>query len=235
MAKFKNSKNVTVVNNHHVGNVVAIVVASIAAAILIAIAVLSLVKINPVRGVDLSKVNNYQLYNVGDDDVLPAGSEASQSKIRSAIDDMDFSIMSAILQGKWDYSYNFKRNSSKEKVTISANDLEELTAGDSEFMVVFEFDDIKYDTQKAALDLSNAQSLKVDGETVYFDRLKVLIGNSDGSVGTISIYPYINARIDNDSDIDDVSSDTYSVTGINVRANTTKTYAALKDLAETLT
>ena len=74
----------------------------------------------------------------------------------------------------------------------------------------------------------------MDGETVYFDRVKILIGNTAGKIGTISIYPYIYSRLSNVTDDPEFSSETYKVTGINVRADTTKTYAALGEIATDL-
>ena len=79
---------------------------------------------------------------------------------------------------------------------------------------------------------NNAQTLTVDGETVYFDRLKVLIGNTDGNVGTIELYPYLNGRTLNTSEDENWDFRVYKVTGITVRADTTKAYAALAELAK---
>ena len=112
--------------------------------------------------------------------------------------DMRFSIMSAMLQWKWDYSYNFKRNADGEKVKLSAVDVKNVTATSTEYMVEFVYP--RVDVIDDKLDYDSAQSITVDGEKVYFDRVKVLIGNSNGEVGTISLYPYLSARIDNASD-----------------------------------
>lgn len=223
------SDSVTVVNTHRKANIAVIVVVSIAALILIAIAVLSFVRVDPVSGLD--EPEYYNFYDLGSSTCESTNAEA-QSKIKVAMDDMKFSVMSAVLQWKWDYSYNFKRNSSDEKISISASEVADIHASSKEYMVEYVYAPVKI--ENGVIDYSTAHSLKVDGETVYFDRVKVLIGNTDGKVGTISLYPYIYARLNNQAEDEGLASDTYTVTGINVRANTSSAYAAFKDLAESL-
>lgn len=225
------SKNVSVTtaSSHRRANIAVIIVASIAALLLITVAVLSGVKVDPMR--DFDKPDYYNFYDLESKTHKPTDGEA-QSKIKVAVGDMRFSVMSAVLQWNWDYSYNFKRNSSKEKIELSASDVAGISATASEYMLELVYSPVEI--ADGEIDYSTAHSIECDGEKVYFDRVKVLIGNTNGSVGTISLYPYIYARLDNQSDIDGIASDTYKVTGINVRANTTKAYAALKELASSL-
>lgn len=225
------SKNVSVttVNSHRRANIAVIIVAGIAALLLIAVAVLSGVKVDPMRG--FARPDYYNFYDLDGETHKPTDGEA-QSKIKVAMGDMRFSVMSAVLQWNWDYSYNFKRNSAKEKIELSADEVSDISATSSEYMIELVYSPVKI--VDGEIDYSTAQSLDCDGEKVYFDRVKVLVGDTNGSVGTISLYPYIFARLDNQSDIDGIASDTYKVTGINVRANTTKAYAALKELASAL-
>lgn len=232
MAKYtkkSESGNVTVTNTHRKANIAVIVVVSIAVLILVAVAVLSAVRIDPTD--KLGTPERYDFYDLDSTRATSTNKEA-QSKLDIAMGDTRFSIMSAMLQWKWDYSYNFKRNADGEKVKLSAVDVKNVTATSTEYMVEFVYP--RVDVIDDKLDYDSAQSITVDGEKVYFDRVKVLIGNSNGEVGTISLYPYLSARIDNASDIDGIASDTYEITGINVRANTTSAFAALKDLATEL-
>lgn len=230
MAKTEKNKNVKVVKSNRKANIAVIVVVSIAVLFLIAIAVVSFVHVDPMR--DVATPERYALYNHNESNPLGAGEDGPQSEIRSALGNMDFTVMTAILNGHWDYSYNFKRNSSDNKIEVSASDLRTMTASENEYMVEFIYDEIQ--VVDGALDYSNAQVIKVDGENVYFDRIKVLIGDTGGKVGLISMYPYIFARLNNQSDIEGISSKTYKVTGINVRAETSGAYAALQALAESL-
>ncbi len=230
----KKSKNVSVTKTgaNRKANIAVIIVVSIAALILIAIAVLCAVKVDPTR--DIASPTRYEFYDRGKTE-REATDDARQSKIKAALGDMKFSVMNGILQGHWDYSYNFKRNSSKEKIELTAEEVKAVSSSTDEFMIEFVYAPVKIDDD-GNIDYSTAQSLKVDGETVYFDRLKVLIGDTAGKVGTISLYPYIDARIDRtQTDNDNLSSETYKVTGINVRADTTSAYAALVEFSESLT
>ncbi len=230
----KKSKNVSVTKTgaHRKANIAVIIVVSIAALILIAIAVLCSVKVDPMR--DINAPEWYEFYDRGKTE-REASDEARQSKIKAALGDMKFSVMNGILQGHWDYSYNFKRNSSKEKIELSAEEVKAVSSNANEFMIELVYKPVAID-DNGNIDYSTAQSLEVDDETVYFDRLKILIGDTAGKVGTISLYPYIDARIDRtQTDNENLSSETYKVTGINVRADTTNAYAALVEFSESLT
>lgn len=232
MAKYtKKSANgsVTVTNTHRKANIAVIIVVSIAVLILVAVAVLSAVRVDPTK--KLGEPERYDFYDLNSTRATSTNKEI-QSKLDIAMGDMRFSVMSAILQWKWDYSYNFKRNADGEKIKLSAADIKNISATATEYMVEYVYAPVGVVDDK--LDYAAAQSFEVDGETVYFDRVKVLVGNTDGEVGIISLYPYLSARIDNASDIDGIASDTYEITGINVRANTAKAYSALKDLAAEL-
>ena len=224
MAKTENTKKEKFGANR-IANIVVIVVAAIALLVLVAIIVLSAVTVNP--NDKLEKPKYYMLYNVGESEVL-ADNPAIQSEISAAMNGMEFSVMSAILEGHWDYSLAFKRNASDKKIEISAAEVKGISSSSTEFMVELVYAPAQ--VTENGVDFSTAHKLEVEGETVYFDRIKVLIGDTNGTVGTISLYPYLTARIENESDIESLSPDTYKVTGLNIRANTSGTYAALTDL-----
>ncbi len=225
MAKKEETKSKSGFAANRVANIIVIVVAAIAVLVLVAVIVLSSVKINP--NDKLEKPSYYSLYNVGETEALGTNT-AVQSEISAAMNGMGFSVMSAVLEGHFDYSLGFKRNASDEKIEISAEDVKKVASSSTEYMIELVYAPAA--VTETGIDFGTAHSFEVEGETVYFDRIKVLIGDTNGTVGTISLYPYITARIENESDIDTISPDTYKVTGINLRANTSNTYAALKDL-----
>ena len=117
---------------------------------------------------------------------------------------------------------------------MSAEEISNIGATNSEFMIeyIYKPATIEYDPNedKSVVKYSTAQSLKVDGETVYFDRVKVLIGNTAGSVGEITLYPYIYDRVNNKVADGGEAYDSYKITPIKVRANTTDAYAALEEI-----
>lgn len=225
------NKNITVVKSRRRANIVMFVVIGIAAFVLVAIAVLSLVSVNPMS--DIKRPERYEFYDADSSEMLGAGDSKPQSSIYSALDGMEFSVMTGILQGKWDYSYGFMRNKSDKKIEVKASEIKGLRAKEKGFMVEFVYSDIPVVDGK--LDLKKAQKLEVDGETVYYDRIKMFITDSDGAVGMLRFYPYIYARLDNQAyENDDLSSESYLITGVTVRADTTNAYAALKKLAASL-
>ncbi len=232
MAKTKTekSKSVTVTRSHRRANIAVIVVVCIAALLLITVGVLSGVHVDPLDGFD--RPVRYEFYDRGSTARAPSDN-AAQSKIDSAVNSMDFSVMSAVLQWKWDYSYNFRRYENDKKIEESASTVKSLAPSSSQYMIEYVYNDAKFD-ENGNLIKSTAKSVEVDGETVYFDRVKVLIGDTSGEVGLITIYPYLYRRLDNQSDLDGLDPALYFVTGIRVRANTTEAYAALGDLAESL-
>ncbi len=221
----KKSKNVSV-TTYRKANIAVIVVVAIAVALLVAIAVMCTVKIAPMA--DIGKPEYCTVYDLDAEEREPSNSE-TDSKLRSAMGDMKFSVMSAVLQWKWDYSYNFKRNKDGDKIELSDEEVKAVSSTETEYMVEYFFKPVEL--KDGNIDYTTAQSIKVDGETVYFDTLKIVFGDTAGKVGTVSLYPYIGLRIDNDNtDNYEISSETYKVTGINVRADTSSAYAAVKDL-----
>lgn len=233
MAK-KNKKNdVSVAEavkiSHRKANIAVIIVAAITALLLIAIAVMCSVRVDPLDGIktpDANKSERYELYDLDSSSPLMTTSKA-QSKIRAALGTMDFSVMNAVLQWNWDYSYNFARNSKGNKITMSASEINDKTATETEYMVEYVYTDAVVNGE---LNKSLAQKLTVDGETVYFDRVKVLIGNTDNSVGEIYLYPYIYEYATNRVADDGVRYESYKITPVKVRANTTEAYNALKNI-----
>ncbi len=214
-------------------NIIVGVVAGIALLFIIAIIVLCTVSVDPLDKVaapNESKGERYDFYDVGSSSVMP-NSPATQSKIRTALGDMDFSVMNAILQWNWDYSYNFVRNSKGNKITMTGDEVRAKIGSSEEYMVEMVYENC---VVNGALDKSKAKSLEVDGETIYFDRLKVLIGNTNGSVGEIYMYPYVYELATNKIAEEGLRYQKYKVAGIKVRANTTDTYEALKKLATSI-
>ena len=233
MAK-KNKKNDVSVSeavkaSHRKANIAVIIVAAITALLLIAIAVMCSVRVDPLDGLktpDTKKSERYELYDLDSSAPLMATSKA-QSKIRAALGQMDFSVMNAVLQWNWDYSYNFARNSKGKKVTLSSGEINEISSTETEYMVEYIYAD---SVVNGELDKSIAQKLTVDGETIYFDRVKVLIGNTDNNVGEIYLYPYVYEYAANRVADDGARYETYKITPVKVRANTTEAYKALANL-----
>lgn len=235
MAKKKNKKNdVSVAEavkaSRKKANIAVIIIAAVTALILITIAVMCGVRVDPLDGVktpDLNKSDEYyELYDLDSNAPLTT-TKATQSKIRTALGTMDFSVMNAVLQWNWDYSYNFVRNKDDKKITMSASEIIDKKSSADAYMVEYVY---KNATVNGELKKSLAQKLTVDGETIYFDRVKVLIGNTENSVGEIYLYPYVYEFATNRVAEDGLQFEKYSITPVKVRANTTEAYKALGNI-----
>ena len=58
----------------------------------------------------------------------------------------------------------------------------------------------------------------------------MLIGNTDSNVGEIYLYPYVYEYATNRVADDGARYETYKITPVKVRANTTDAYTALKNV-----
>lgn len=229
----KRSVGDAVAASHKKANIIVGIVAGITLLLLITVIVLCTVTVTPLDGLkspEESKNEYYALYDLNATESLPNNSQ-TQSKIRTALDDMKFTVMNAVLQWNWDYSYNFVKNSSGKKITMTSDEVVNKSATSSEYMVEIVYSPAVIDGE---LVTSEAQSLSVDGEIVYFDRIKILIGNTNNDVGEIYLYPYLYERATNKVAGDGVPYETYRITPIKVRANTTNTYAALARLVTSI-
>lgn len=218
-------------------NIIVGIVAGIAAIILIAVAVLSTVHVDPLDKLDkpsaaAGSTEHYDLYNLSSSSPISTN-DGAQSKIRSALSGMDFSVMNAVLQWNWDYSYNFSRNKNGKKIELTAAQVDAISAASDAYMVEYVYKNAEMD-ENGELIKSTAHKLVVDGETVYFDRVKVLITDTKDSVGEIYMYPYIYDCVKNRVANGGLTYENYRVTAVKVRANTTSAFAALADVVESI-
>ncbi|MBD5130985.1 MAG: hypothetical protein HDT28_00085 [Clostridiales bacterium] len=223
------SDSVTVVKSHRKANIAVSIIGGIAALIIITIIVLCAVRVDPLSG--LGDPVRYDFYGLSADADSPESTnDKAQTKIKDAVGEMDFSVMSAVLQWKWDYTYNFVKSTEGEKIKMDAHEIEAISATADAYMIEFVY--APAEIVDGEVVTSSVQSLKVDGEVIYFDRVKVVIENTDRSVGDIYLYPYIYDRVMNEAADDGVTHENYYITAVKVRGNTTAAYAALTELAQ---
>lgn len=231
MAKNRKERNIeeATTASRKKANIAVGIVAGIALLLIIAVIVLCTVSVDPLDGIAMpneAKSERFDLYDRGSGEAMPSN-PATQSKIRTALGDMSFTVMNAVLQWNWDYSYNFWLTDGGAKRTMTGDEVYSKTGSSSEYMIEFVYENC---VDGGVLDTGKAKSIKVDGETVYFDRLKVIIGDTAGSVGWIYLYPYVYEFATNKVAEDGARYERYTVNPIRVRANTTETYAALGEL-----
>ena len=161
-----------------------IITSGVAALIVIAIIVLSVVTVNPLLGM-LGGYSDVTVYNHEASTPYP-NTDKTVEKVKEGIEDTRFSVMHAILEGRWVYSPKFKTEKDEDgetvrtKLTVTAT--KNLTADSSNYMLLFSFDEKK--------------SVKIEGETVEFDRAKVLVYDTVGEIERIVIYPYLQEKLD---------------------------------------
>lgn len=226
MSKVKRGVSITV-----------IITATIAALLIIAVAVLNFVRVNPMRAIATDdKVKSYEFYDTSA--TAPFGTTANTNgRIRSALNTMDFSVMQAILEWKWNYNYYFEKTKDEDdktvRVEMTPSQVRAVTPSDSQYMIVLHYEPAT--VKDNAIDTTNLQSFTLEGSTVYYDTLILLINSSDTKVGLMRIIPYISFRMDNEAEgNEELSPDYYTINPILVRAYSEKCAVVLKEVADSL-
>ena len=103
----KNKKENAVVKSNKTANIIVGIVLGIAALIIVAVIVMCAVRVDPLDKIAVPQASAAQnderieLFDLNSDKPLETN-DAAQSRIRAALDVMDFSVMSAVLQWNWD-------------------------------------------------------------------------------------------------------------------------------------
>lgn len=197
---------------------------AVAAIIIILVAVCGIVTINPMR--DFKNPEYTEVYNMSATSQTVMTDENRNLIVSALGNQTKYSVMQAVLEWKWDYGYTFKKTTDPDdedkiiKDEYTSSEVEAVAATETEYMIVYHYPTAKI--VDGQLDNSTLQSIKVEGETVYFDTVKILVPNTNNNVGRITLVPYISARIGNlVVDNDELSSEFYFVTPITIRADTT--------------
>ena len=198
-----------------------IIVACVVAVLAVAILVLCLVSLEPVKTLD--GYDRVEVYNLSSSDriEITADKADQKAKLDKAIDETSFSVMQGILEGKASASYKFttevKEGETKEsRVEIAAEDIASVAATDTLYKLVFVF--------------SEAKTVTVEGEELTYDRAIVLVGNSNNEIGTLEIVFYLDSRVGNEAEDEEISSEYYSVSPVVVNARTTQLYNAVGEV-----
>lgn len=198
-----------------------IIVACVVAVLAVAILVLCLVSLDPVKTLD--GYDRVEVYNLSSSDriEITADKADQKAKLDKAIDKTSFSVMQGILEGKASASYKFKTEvkegeTKESRVEIAAEDIDSVAATDTLYKLVFVF--------------SEAKTVTVEGEELTYDRAIVLVGNSNNEIGTLEIVFYLDSRVGNEAEDEEISSEYYSVSPVVVNARTTQLYNAVGEV-----
>lgn len=161
-----------------------IITSGVLAFTVIAVIVLSVVFVNPLKNV-LGGYESVSLYN-GDTASYYPSNDNTVAKMNEGVEGTKFSVMHAILEGRFSYSPKFKTekdesgNDVKSKLTVAG--VRNLSPEDGKKMLLFAF--------------SEKKTISVQGEEVTFDRAKVLVYDTSGEIERIEIYPYLREKLD---------------------------------------
>lgn len=198
-----------------------IIVACVVAVLAVAILVLCLVSLDPVKTLD--GYDRVEVYNLSSSDriEITADKADQKAKLDKAIDQTSFSVMQGILEGKASVSCKFKTEvkegeTNESRVEIAAEDIASVAATDTLYKLVFVF--------------SEAKTVTVEGEELTYDRAIVLVGNSNNEIGTLEIVFYLDSRVGNEAEDEEISSEYYSVSPVVVNARTTQLYNAVGEV-----
>lgn len=195
---------------------------SVLAVIVLAAIVLSFVNISTFA--ILPKMNHADIFNLSTTNsrltvTEGSGDEVKYNAFNKAVKGTKFSIIQAVLEGKFDTKAKFvtykDEDKKKQFKELSATEVKEIKATATEYMIEFVY--------------SKTETLKVEGKDIEFDRIKVLVGDSSGEIGKMIIYPYLYDRIDNAHE-GDTASEFYVVRPVKIYANSSKLFSTLKEL-----
>lgn len=194
-----------------------VITAGAVAAILIAILTLSLIYVNPFKSM-LGGYDSVEVYNMSATYPYP-NTELSSKEVDKGIDDTKFSVMHAILEGRFAYAPKFKtvknEDGDKERVSLNTTEIHAVAADTTRYMMLF-----SYNTPK---------TIRVQGEDVTFDRAKIKIYDTAGEVEKIEVYAYMY-----DSVTLTPLDPYYSIDVIEIYTTTSKLVNVLSDYANLL-
>ena len=186
-----------------------IIVSSVLAAVLITVLTLSFINVNPLKRLP----ENYSVYVYEQADVRKPYNDATVAKVKEGINDSSFSVMHALLEYRYSYSFKFLEDSDDERVKLYGKDNIEgyLKPGDGKYMLEFVY--------------TTPQSVKVGKETVTFDHVRMLVSDMSGEIERVEMVFYEYAKL-----YGEPADEYYSVTPVYTWMATSKLYTALKSL-----
>lgn len=192
-----------------------IIVGSLVAAVAICALILGLIPVNPIKRLP----ENYSV-TVGTTayEQLPLNDDA-QTKLDEGIAQNKFSVLHALLEYKYSYGFKFRTQKNddgeKERIRYYSGDIRDIKAASGSYLLTFAY--------------SAPVTIKVQGETLEFDRVKMTVRDMQGEIGKVEVVFYLNDKIEG-SPVDEY----YYVNPVEVNMATSKLYAALQEIEESL-
>ena len=196
-----------------------IIVGSVVLALAIVVLVLSLVKNTPMDVMD--GYTRVDVYNLSSTDRIEVEASSDNKTFKAGMDKASYSIMQGILEGKASGKMEFKTEvkdgeTDKSRVETESADIAKIASTDSLYKLVFYYNEVK--------------TVTVEGEEIKFDRAVMLLGDSKNEIQTVEVVFYLDSRVDNESDDEEISSENYTVNTVLVRGRTTDFYNAVANI-----
>ncbi len=206
---------------------------AVVAVIAVAVLTLSLIKVNPIEDYfGACSRARAELWMDGSQypGKVDDGIDLTEKTVKDGLNSSGFSVMQAILEGKFSYkpSISVKRNADgeKEPVTVTSSAIRSYVQDEGGYMIKLFYDD--------------TQTIKVDGKSIEYDQMILLINESNGEVRDMICIPYCydcanNASFDKDYERDEngniighIGHDYYEAYALTVKMNTSRFMNLLK-------
>ncbi len=171
---------------------------ALVAVIAVAVLVLSFVKVNPLES-NFGGYSSVELWKDGSQfpGKVDDGVDLTEKTVKDGLATTDFSIMQAMLEGKFSYDPNlqFKVTDGKEdeEVTIGSEGIKNYTQGEGGYMLKFFYDEEK--------------TIEVSGKSIHYDQMILIITESNGEVRDMVCIPYCSKCVYNDSYVNEYEKD----------------------------
>lgn len=209
-----------------------ILVVAIIAVVVIA---LSFIKVNPILD-NFDGYSRIELLQSSSGSEYPHitedGVDLTAKTLNEGIKTTNFSIMQAILEGKFSYKLKAKTTKVKEDgkevtkdVTVDAATINSYGAAQGEYILKLYYD--------------KTQTLTVGDKTIKYDMLLVRISESEGEIKDMDCVPYLYYNVNNnslESEYDEegrIGSFYYSTNVFTVKMKTSKFMLRLQELLDT--
>lgn len=188
-----------------------IIVGSVVAAIALTALILGLIPINPVKRLP----SGYSVaISTTEYEQLPMSDEG-RTKVNEGIKGNKFSVLHALLEYKYSYGFKFKRDGDKNRIKYYSDDIVAYKATESTYLLTFSY--------------TTPQTIKVQGETLSFDTVKMRVGDMHGEIEKVDMLFYLNGKVGT-SPVDEY----YFITPVEVNMAQSKLYSAVKSYADAL-
>lgn len=170
------------------------IVSAVVAALLVVILVLSLIVIKPVEN-----LGNYESAYVLES--YNRRQRNNQTLLKESLSTVNFSIMRSLLEFQADYNIKPVITKDKDgediKKKYSVSNFSDLRPGEGQYMI-----ELYYGSKQ-----TNSRLTDDDGNQIVYDTVILIIGKSENTIQSVSLYPYLKYNMENEIERDTFDDD----------------------------